>query len=557
MSKYATLAEQQQLLVFSVGAEVRVTTDAAVLYDSLVEQCSRSEVSRVLGKTYTISGRYWMWDPRAVLASFRPEGRRVWVPVSYTREALGVRTVKCIPEHRHKAPWFLDGEEGTQLTTYSPVGDSPGDRLQIAFGEGKHRFWLGASSVTKVGIEMGDAVVTPSEGYLGLMRQLSSTAPQQEISGKRKRDENDTRAATNPLLDPEVRRRRHEIVAGRSLVNPGAVLKLTYKAGEGTYGEVHKARCEETGTYLAVKRIRDESDRNRDPEKRRGIQTTTLRELSVLSSLRGQSKHIVRLTRTIVGVNRHVYAGFEWVANDLSGVWCAAHERGSIQLKTRLNLLHQTLRGIAFLHDVGLVHRDLKPSNILLGSDGIVKICDFGFINQQNQKARTPTICTPSYRPPEVIMCTPRHEGSLDMWGFGCIVWRACNGHSLFKGSLDAEILKYMVQVLGAPVAVGDPEVAWPELFGERRSELFPAADAHTFKKIDKSKRKFDFLLKNGLKEDAAAVGAFLMQLLRWDPKKRLTAKQALRDSFFGNGRLESDDNIIVKDKEGKSGLRV
>ena len=39
----------------------------------------------------------------------------------------------------------------------------------------------------------------------------------------------------------------------------------------------------------------------------------------------------------------------------------------------------QILQGIAYCHQHSCIHRDIKPENILLTSQGIVKLCDFGF----------------------------------------------------------------------------------------------------------------------------------------------------------------------------------
>ena len=39
----------------------------------------------------------------------------------------------------------------------------------------------------------------------------------------------------------------------------------------------------------------------------------------------------------------------------------------------------QILKGLAFLHSKSIIHQDLKWANVLIGSDGIAKISDFGW----------------------------------------------------------------------------------------------------------------------------------------------------------------------------------
>jgi len=59
---------------------------------------------------------------------------------------------------------------------------------------------------------------------------------------------------------------------------------------------------------------------------------------------------------------------------------------------------------IEFLHDIhGVAYRDLKPENILLDADGHIKLVDFGFAKQVDNR-ETYTLCgTPEYLAPEVI----------------------------------------------------------------------------------------------------------------------------------------------------------
>eukprot|EP01059_Diplonema_ambulator_P010842 TRINITY_DN20871_c0_g1_i2.p1 TRINITY_DN20871_c0_g1~~TRINITY_DN20871_c0_g1_i2.p1 ORF type:complete len:570 (+),score=137.10 TRINITY_DN20871_c0_g1_i2:78-1787(+) len=383
---------------------------------------------------------------------------------------------------------------------------------------------------------------SPSPAYSSLLFSITSEGPV----------DNRTREV---FQSPSTKRRRTEVRAANCLVNPSTVLRLIHKAGEGTYGEVHRGENITNGIYYAVKRIRDEQDSDKDPERRRGLQTTTLRELSTLACLSRECPHIVRLMQTVVGVNGHVYALFEWVANDLSGVISAANQKGGLEMKTARSLAHQALTGIAYLHSLGLVHRDLKPSNILLGSDGIVKLCDFGFVNAQNDHARTPTICTPSYRPPEVMLGTLRHRGSLDMWGYGVLLYKLMGGQALFKGTTDLAILQSMVQVLGTPLETAPhPQIEWPYLYKDVNAcTAFERCD---LKAVPFDQRALPKMLANRFKNDGNNEGPDIMEkLLYWDPDKRITAQEALKHPFFAPSRVYHLTDVIKTDGSGTSGV--
>eukprot|EP01060_Flectonema_neradi_P022139 TRINITY_DN30423_c0_g1_i1.p1 TRINITY_DN30423_c0_g1~~TRINITY_DN30423_c0_g1_i1.p1 ORF type:complete len:543 (+),score=65.79 TRINITY_DN30423_c0_g1_i1:58-1629(+) len=348
-------------------------------------------------------------------------------------------------------------------------------------------------------------------------------------------------------------KRRREVEAAQILCNPGSLLRLRHKAGEGTYGVVHSGESIDDGSNYAIKRMRDETDQGKEVGRRRGIHVTTVRELSLLQKLSSRCKHVVRLVDCIVGGNRHLHAQFEWIGNDLSGVITASMNHGGLHYTVSRNLLHQMFKGLHYMHSQGLVHRDIKPSNILLSNDGVVKLCDFGFVNKANDHARTLSICTPNYRPPEVIFGSCRHRTSIDVWGAGCVIWRLLVGATLFQGTTDYDILRSMVSILGSPVEKGEPPVMWPRLFKASSSE-YP--NRQPMKQIPFSRRRLNILFQNHLSRDKEAR-LLLTSIFHWDPDTRPTMSECLDHGFCSPKTRAADEDVVTTGSNGTRGLRL
>jgi serine/threonine protein kinase/tetratricopeptide (TPR) repeat protein len=75
--------------------------------------------------------------------------------------------------------------------------------------------------------------------------------------------------------------------------------------------------------------------------------------------------------------NERVWIAMEYVPGQTLGDWAAAAPRSNEEL---LDKWLDVGRGLAAIHDAGLIHRDIKPSNILVGDDGRVRIVDFGLV---------------------------------------------------------------------------------------------------------------------------------------------------------------------------------
>jgi len=81
---------------------------------------------------------------------------------------------------------------------------------------------------------------------------------------------------------------------------------------------------------------------------------------------------------------------------------------------------------LEYLHQRKIAYRDLKPENLLIGSDGHLKITDFGFAKQIGD--RSYTLCgTPGYLAPEIIMGQGHNQG-VDWWALGILLYEMLSG---------------------------------------------------------------------------------------------------------------------------------
>lgn len=99
-------------------------------------------------------------------------------------------------------------------------------------------------------------------------------------------------------------------------------------------------------------------------------------ELKIISRL--NHRHCVRYYHAEVSIEKkHVAFWMEFVpGGSLSSLVKSLD--GPIAENVAKSYVRQTLQGLAYLHANGVVHRDVKADNVLVDSDGIVKLADFG-----------------------------------------------------------------------------------------------------------------------------------------------------------------------------------
>ncbi|KAI1891087.1 hypothetical protein AGOR_G00160290 [Albula goreensis] len=283
--------------------------------------------------------------------------------------------------------------------------------------------------------------------------------------------------------------------------------------GGGAYGTVYKARDRQSGQFVALKSVRVQTDQD-------GLPLSTVREVALLKRLE-QFDHpnVVKLMDVCATLRTDqetkVTLVFEHVDQDLKTYLEKAPAPG-LPASQIQDLMRQLLCGLAFLHSNCIVHRDLKPENILVTSRGQVKLADFGLARIYScHMALTPVVVTLWYRAPEVLLQSS-YATPVDIWSTGCIFAEMFRRKPLFCGESEMDQLGKIFEVIGLPA-----EEDWPS-------------------GVTLLQRNFSPLSHRPITEFVPEIsheGAdLLLEMLTFDPQRRISALSALDHAYFQEG---------------------
>ena len=92
-------------------------------------------------------------------------------------------------------------------------------------------------------------------------------------------------------------------------------------------------------------------------------------------------------------------------------------------------LVFEVAEAMRFVHSRGVVHRDLKPSNVLIGSDGHVRVSDFGIATLMSAEEQSTTLGggTQRFMAPELLN-EEAYDAKADVYSFGVLLFFVLSG---------------------------------------------------------------------------------------------------------------------------------
>lgn len=276
--------------------------------------------------------------------------------------------------------------------------------------------------------------------------------------------------------------------------------------GNGSFGVVYQAVIAETSETVAIKKVfQDKRYKNRELEIMRELYHPNIVKLKHAFYSKGDKADREYLNVVMEFVPDTIYRILKQYAK----------AKQQLPLLLSKAYTYQTLRALAYLHDLGICHRDIKPHNLLVDQrTHVVKLCDFGSSKRLVPgEPNVSYICSRYYRAPELIFGATEYTQAIDVWSAGCVAAEMLIGRPIFPGESGVDQLVAIIRVLGTPSA----------------SQLLSMNPNH-------NEFKFPTLRPSGWPKIMAATdGAieFIDRLLQYSPDTRVAATDALSLEFL------------------------
>ncbi|MFC1558995.1 FlgO family outer membrane protein [Gemmatimonadota bacterium] len=207
--------------------------------------------------------------------------------------------------------------------------------------------------------------------------------------------------------------------------------KIIDKLGEGGMGSVWKAEDTRLNRLVALKTLSPHLAENEEARER------IVREAQAASAMNHPN---ITTVHDLLDFNDQHFICMEYVegktVQDLI-------ESDRVGVKKAIDIILQAAKALDTAHGKGILHRDVKSTNIMVTTNGIVKVMDFGLahLDDRSQLTRTgTTMGTLAYSSPEQLTGRPYDERS-EIWSLGIVFYELLTGQLPFPGTSEGELV--------------------------------------------------------------------------------------------------------------------
>jgi serine/threonine protein kinase/TolB-like protein len=233
-----------------------------------------------------------------------------------------------------------------------------------------------------------------------------------------------------------------------SRIAPGTELahyKIIAMLGAGGMGEVYLAEDQRLRRKVAIKLLAPELTRDE-----RGLRRFE-HEAHAVSALNHPN---------ILTIYEFGHAdGLRFIASEyIEGITLRNRLAGSrLELNVTIDIAIQIASALAAAHTSGIVHRDIKPDNVIVRTDGIVKVLDFGIAKLNEQRIgetirRTASAIASSTSEPGMVIGTAKYmspeqarglqvDARSDIFSLGAVIYEMVTGREAFAGQTASDVI--------------------------------------------------------------------------------------------------------------------
>ncbi len=223
--------------------------------------------------------------------------------------------------------------------------------------------------------------------------------------------------------------------------------RIVRELGSGAMGSVYEGVDVMVERPVAIKMLRAEIARQPDLIERFRVEAVTLAKLN---------HPAIATLYSFFREGEEFYMVMEFVrGRTLEDV---IKESGKLAAKATVDIMAQTLDGMAHAHQLGILHRDIKPANIMITGDGKVKVTDFGIARVLGSSRMTREgriIGTLEYIAPERIR-GEETDARSDLYSAGVVLFEMLSGRLPFTSATDYGLMQaHMSEAPPPMVALG------------------------------------------------------------------------------------------------------